>query len=233
MRSVSPILIAALRAGKTIRVFPHKSVELGQLILDQRDQLAHPIAVEDQPCTGGLEQLGQRHGRPERERRAVLANCLAAISQTVPPDLKSAELRDAVLDVVEGAAKEMRLLVPARDSFRIESVPIHRWTFEAPAELEPLPVASISVAAVWVQVDPVLKCVDRCAMREEQDYRLQELDSRAVRILLAVVTAIVLVDEGRSEQFHRHRGDFGHLRAGMTLEEKGESGCLERMERVA
>src|SRR5450759_783674 len=115
MRSVSPILIAALRAGKTIRVFPHKSVELGQLLLDQRDQLAHPIAVEDQPCPGGFEQLGQRHGRTERERCSVLANCLAAVSQAVPPDLKGAELCDAVLDVVEGAAKKVRLLVPARD----------------------------------------------------------------------------------------------------------------------
>ena len=43
---------------------------------------------------------------------------------------------------------------------------------------------------------------------------------------------MLLVDVGRSEQLHRHRRDFCHLRAGMPLEQQRKVCRLEHMKRV-
>src|SRR6202165_5446315 len=136
------------------------AVELRQLLLDQGDELAHAVAVEDQPCAGCLEQLGQRSRRPERKRLAILADRLSSVPHAVAPDLKGAELGDPVFDVVERAAEKVRLLIPEGDSLSVEAIPVHGSTLKSPAQLEPLPIARNSVAAISVQVDPVLKRID-------------------------------------------------------------------------
>src|SRR3982074_1673031 len=129
------------------------------------DQLTHRGAVEDQARAGGFEQLRQRFRRTKRERLAVLANGLSAVPKAVAPDLQGAELSDPVLDVVKGAGKKMRLLVPARDAFRIEAIPLHKSPFESSAKLEPLAVARSCVAPLLVNVDPLLERIDRRAVR--------------------------------------------------------------------
>ncbi len=39
---------------------------------------------------------------------------------------------------------------------------------------------------------------------------------------LGVETTVLLAEEGRGEQLHRHRGDLRHLRAGVALEQQRE-----------
>src|SRR5216683_2862003 len=205
---------------KSVDMANRGSVELGQLLFDQRDQLAHSLAVEDQPRACGAEQLRKWPGRAQRKRFAIFSDGFAAVAEAVAPNLKGAELSDPVFDVVERAAEEVRLLVPARDSLRIEAGPVHERTLEAPAQLEPFPVARAGVPALLVHVDPLLKGVNRRAVREEQDDTLQQLSSRPACIFLVVVAAAVLPDERSGKQLHGHRCDFRHLRAWMTLEEK-------------
>src|ERR1700737_1272663 len=113
---------------KSVDMANRGSVEVRQLFFDQRDQLAHSLAVEDQLCPRGVEQLGEPPGRAEGKRFAILANRVVGVAKAVAPDLQGPELRDSVFDVVEGAAEKVRLLVPARDSLSIQARPIHKRT---------------------------------------------------------------------------------------------------------
>src|SRR5258708_28587587 len=97
--------------------------ELGQLLFDEGDQLAHSLAVEDQPRACGAEQLRKRPGRAQGKRLAIFSDGFAAVAGAVAPNLKGAELCAPVFDVVERAAEEVRLLVPPRDAPRIEARP--------------------------------------------------------------------------------------------------------------
>src|SRR6202023_889145 len=101
-------------ASTELRARLISGVERVELFLDHRHQLAHPLGVEDQSRTGRLEQLGQRPRPAERERLTILADGFPRVALAVAPDLQRAELRDAVFDVVERAAEEVRLLVPAQ-----------------------------------------------------------------------------------------------------------------------
>ena len=71
----------------------------------------------------------------------------------------------------------MRLLIPACDPLLVKAVPVDSIALEAPAQLQPLRVSRIGVAPRFADVDPVLKGVDGCAVRKEEDDPLEQLSS--------------------------------------------------------
>src|SRR5258708_10541191 len=99
--------------------------ELGQLLFDEGDQLAHSLAVEDQPRACGAEQLRKRPGRAQGKRLAIFSYGFAAVAEAVAPNLKGAQLSDPVFDLLERTAAELPLPVPPRDSLGIEAGPVH------------------------------------------------------------------------------------------------------------
>src|SRR6202158_3014413 len=100
-----------------------------------------------------MKQLGEPPGRAQGKRFAIFANCVFAVAQAVSPDLQGAELRDPVLDVVKRVPEKVRLLVPACDSLRIQTRPIHERTLDSPSQLEAFPGTWVGDAPVLVQVD--------------------------------------------------------------------------------
>src|SRR4029077_4506914 len=117
----------------------------------------------------------QRSRRAQGQGLAISADCFATVAQAVPPDLQRAQLRDSVLDVVEGIFEEVRLEIPARDPLAIEPAPVDYVSLESAAALQPLLVACVGVAALGVRVDPLLECVDRSAVREEVHRPLEQV----------------------------------------------------------
>src|SRR5205823_12094586 len=103
--------------------------------------------VEDQPRPGCPVELRERPRRPERQRLAVASHRPAAVAEAVAPHLERAELRDAVLDVIERIVEEVRLEVPARDPLSVESAPVDVVAFESTPQLEPLLVPRVGVAS--------------------------------------------------------------------------------------
>src|SRR4029078_3431157 len=144
----------------------------------------HPLAVEDHPRPRRFEELRQRSGRPEGERLPVEGDGPLRVLEAVAPNLQRAERRHPVLDVIEGAAEEMRLLVPARDSLAVEPAPVDTTTLESTPQVEPLLVSRIGIAPGRVEVDPVLESVHRCAVRKEEDDALEQFGARTAGLLL-------------------------------------------------
>src|SRR5256886_9473643 len=154
-------------------------VQRRQLFLDDLDQLTHALAVEDQARPGGLVELRQWPAGAQRERLSILAHRLAAIGQAIAPDLQRTELRDPVLDVVEGKFEEVRLVIPAGDPLSIDPVPVDRVAFKTPPQLQPLAIASVRITSFRRRVHPLLERVHGCAVRETDDRTFQEPASGA------------------------------------------------------
>src|SRR5207302_8748948 len=96
------------------------SVQRRELFLDHLDQLSHAVAVKNEARAGGLVEVRQRSGGPERKRLAVMAHSRGRVVEAVAPDLERTELGDAVFDVVEGELEEVRLVVPAGDALGVQ-----------------------------------------------------------------------------------------------------------------
>src|SRR5438132_1517070 len=157
-------------------------VERRQLFLDHLDQVTHALAVEDEARPGGRVELRQWPAGAQRERLSILAHRLAAIGQAVAPDLQRTELRDSVLDVVEGKFEEVRLVIPAGDPLSVEPAPVDRVAFKTATQLQPLAIARVRITSFRRRVHPLLERVHGCAVREKDDRTFGEAASGADRL---------------------------------------------------
>src|SRR4051812_8552455 len=108
------------------------------------------------------------------------------VALRVAPDLQRAELREAVLDVIERAREDVRLAEPARDALVAQPAPVHA-RLEALADREPGSVARLAVAALAARVDPVLERVDAGDVRQRVEYVFEVLDLCVRRVGRRVV----------------------------------------------
>src|SRR5918999_885973 len=90
--------------------------QLGDPLFDLGDQRSHLGRVEDERGASGLVDLGERPRAAEGQRRLVLAERARGVAPARAPDLQRGELREAVLDVIEGRGVDVTLTVPARDA---------------------------------------------------------------------------------------------------------------------
>src|SRR5688572_17085423 len=129
----------------------------------------------------GLEQLRERPAAAERQRGAVALDRPALVLACVAPDLQRADLRDAVLDVIEGRAEDVSLRLPRVPQLILEPGVVHGLG-EPAADREPRFLA-LGPRVTLVRVEPVLERVDRRDPREQAEHRLEVTPPRDLRDL--------------------------------------------------
>src|SRR5271155_5749209 len=103
------------------------------------------------------------------------------------PELKRAELRDAVFDVVERDLKDVKLPVPDVGAGLLESAPILAAA-EAVHEREPEFFPRVAGVA-GMGIDPVLERIDGGHPREKLDDAFEMIALGALRVLLGIERA--------------------------------------------
>src|SRR5262249_61567531 len=102
--------------------------------------------------------LGPWRGAAGRERAAGGRYSSGLVPHAVSPHLQGSQLRDPVLDVIEGVSEEVGLGQPACDPQLIIAAPVNA-PLEPLPEAQPLPVSRIAVVTLAARVDPVLERV--------------------------------------------------------------------------
>ena len=133
-----------------------------ELFADGAHERTQRLRAEVEADACGGEQLGQWTLPAQRQCRAIVRQRLARVLARLHPQLQRAELRNAVLDVVERDLEQVKLAVPLVALVVLEpaEVEVLAARTEAGAEAQPLVAALLSRVA-GVGVDPVLVLVDR------------------------------------------------------------------------
>src|SRR5262249_15473820 len=171
-----------------------------QLFLDERHQLTHLLCVEDQTGAGCLEQSRQRTGATEGKRASVGCYGAVLVRHAVAPHLQGSQLRNPVLDVVEGMGEEVGLGQPARDPELIKTTPVNA-RLKPLAELQPLPVARIAVVTLTACVDPVLERVHARDMSQHYEDGLEVGGAGALLVLRGEEPTRLLAQVGAASSY--------------------------------
>src|SRR5689334_19417601 len=88
--------------------------ESAELLAEGVHQRSQRLLREVEGDARGGEQLGQWPSAAEGERGAVVGDGLVRVGLGLHPELERAQLRDAVLDVVERRVEQVELALPER-----------------------------------------------------------------------------------------------------------------------
>src|SRR6185369_588359 len=108
---------------------------------------AHEPGIEGELRASGAVDLGQRPGRAQRECPPVAGHGGYRVGQAVAPDLKRAQLGNAVLDVVEGVEKDVQLTIPPGEPLLLEPFPV-QLPLEPRTNPKPGAIARIGVVSL-------------------------------------------------------------------------------------
>src|SRR5579884_966587 len=101
-----------LHSSRTYVLSCEASVQFRKFRPHQIDQRLHRGLAEFKPTTSRAEEFRQRTRTAQCERAFVIVQRLCFVAFGIRPDLESAELGDAVFDVIKRVYENVKLPVP-------------------------------------------------------------------------------------------------------------------------
>src|SRR5712671_3392315 len=102
-----------------------RSIQFCEFLTHERHQGFYGLCAEIETAAGGGEQFRQRPRTAQCQCAFVLGQRFGLVAPGVGPDLQSAELSDAVFDVVKGMQKDVQLAMPETGPGALAAPPVH------------------------------------------------------------------------------------------------------------
>ena len=181
------------------------NLQLAQFVPNHLHQGFQRLWREIELDVGRCEQLRNRTAAAKAFGLEQVVDGLLRILLEVCPDLQSANLCNAVFNIVERAFEQMKLLLPQIPADGFKSSVIHTGIVTV-HNFAP-DVAAVFGGMRREVVQTMLEAVDACDPREQPnhvgEFAFGTADDRFV------VIAIERLQIRHTDEFHAHAGDFG------------------------